>query len=324
MSKRTKYRLNPKTLLYEIKEDKTHYLAKASAVVLASLLLLVALLLGYTYIPGFDLPKTVLLRYRNAEWASKIGLLNARLDRDEAVLNGLERRDNGIYRSLFGMNEIPARVREEGLGGPARHDELADLPQQGALMQTMLRLDRLARRAYIQGQSFEDVAQMAALSGDMAQCIPAIIPVRPDARRFRFTSTFGYRSDPFTHQTRYHAGDDFACDIGNSVHATGGGVVESVRREFSGYGLSVLVNHGFGYKTRYAHMSRIDVTEGTAVRRGTQLGLSGNTGRSTGPHVHYEVIYRGETVNPGNYFDLNISPEDYLELIRNAAGGAQP
>jgi murein DD-endopeptidase MepM/ murein hydrolase activator NlpD len=134
---------------------------------------------------------------------------------------------------------------------------------------------------------------------------------------------FGYRSDPFTHQSRFHAGNDFACDVGNTVYATGDGVVESVREEFSGYGLSVLVDHGFGYKTRYAHMSRIDVTAGMKVRRGMPLGLSGNTGRSTGPHVHYEVIYKGDPVDPGNYYDPEIPVTDYVDLIQNASGGPQ-
>ena len=224
---------------------------------------------------------------------------------------------------MFGMNEIPSGVREEGLGSLTRDESFALLPQYSVLRKAAERMDRLTRKAYIQGKSFEDIAQLAERSGDMALCIPAIIPIRPDSRKFRHTSVFGYRSDPFTHQSRFHAGNDFACDIGNTVYATGDGVVESVRTEFSGYGLSVLVDHGFGYKTRYAHMSRIDVEEGMKVRRGTQLGLSGNTGRSTGPHVHYEVIYKGKPVDPGNYYDPEIPTTDYVELIRNASGGPQ-
>ena len=322
MSKLKKYILNPETLLYEIKEDKSHSFLKSAGVVLASVALLVAILLGYTYVLGFDLPKTMLLKHRNAEWAAKVELLNVRLDEEEAVLEGLEMRDNGIYRSIFGMNEIPSGVRDAGLGS-GRYERLASVPQHSALRRTAMRLDRLTKKAYIQSKSFDDVAAMAGQAGSMALCIPAIIPIRPDARKFHFTSSFGYRSDPFTHQPRFHAGDDFSCDTGSMIYATGDGVVEQVRNEFSGYGLSVLVNHGFGYKTRYAHMSRIDVANGERVRRGSPLGLSGSTGRSTGPHVHYEVIYKGKPVDPANYFDLDISTDEYQTLVHNASGGAQ-
>ena len=322
MSKLKKYILNPETLLYEIKEDKNHTFLKTAGVISASVALLVALLLGHTYVLGFDLPKTMLLKQRNAEWAAKVELLNARLDEEEAVLDGLEKRDNGIYRSIFGMNEIPSGIREAGLGG-GRFGRLASMPRHSALRRTAMRLDRLTKKAYIQSKSFDDVAAMAGQAGSMALCIPAIIPVRPDARKFRFTSAFGYRRDPFSQQSRFHAGDDFSCDTGTPVHATADGVVEQVRNEFSGYGLSVLVNHGFGYQTRYAHLSRIDVTDGQPVRRGAQLGLSGNTGRSTGPHVHYEVIYRGKPVDPGDYFDVGIPADEYQTLVRNASGGAR-
>ena len=206
MSKFKSYILNPETLLYEIKEDKSHYFIKAFCVVLASILLLVAVLLGYTYVLGFDLPKTMLLKRRNAEWTSRIELLNARLDRTEAVLDGLEMRDNSIYRSIFGMNVIPAEVRNAGFrdaGGNRFAEE--GLRRNSPLERTSVRLDRMVKRAYVQSKSFDDVAAMVTQADLMAVCIPAITPVSPAARNLRFTSAFGYRPDPFAGKRVSHS-----------------------------------------------------------------------------------------------------------------------
>jgi len=154
----------------------------------------------------------------------------------------------------------------------------------------------------------------------MASCIPAIPPVNPDPSTYRLSSGFGYRSDPFTGRSKRHTGVDFALKPGNPIYATGDGVVESVKYEFFGYGNHVLIDHGFGYKTRYAHLKSISVVEGMKVKRGECIGESGNSGRSSGPHLHYEVIYKDKHINPANYYDLSITTDEYAEMVRNTEG----
>ena len=271
----------------------------------------------------FELPKTALLKKKNAEWCSKVEVMNRQLDRYDEALDALQMRDDDIYRSIFGMHEIPSEVRNAGFGGVNRYEDLELVDQHGYLKETVVRLDVLTKKSYVQSKSFDEVAQLSKRAGDMASCIPAIPPVVPDRKIYRLSSSFGYRSDPFTGKTKRHSGVDFALKPGHPVYATGDGVVESVKFEFFGYGNSVVVNHGFGYKTRYAHLKSIGVAEGMKVKRGECIGVSGNSGRSSGPHLHYEVIYKDRHVNPANYYDLTITPEEYATMVQNIADSSE-
>ena len=181
----------------------------------------------------------------------------------------------------------------------------------------------LTKKAYVQSKSFDEVASLSRRAGEMASCIPAIPPMNPDPKKYRYTSAFGYRSDPFTGRSKRHTGVDFAMKPGNPIYATGDGVVESVKFELFGYGNQIVIDHGFGYKTRYAHMKTVGVSEGMKVKRGECIGLSGNSGRSSGPHLHYEVIYKGNHVNPYNYFDLTITPEEYATMVQDIADASE-
>ena len=315
-----KYRLNPETLLYEMEQVplRSRFLKIGLSVLLSAGLFLVYLWL-FTSVLGWELPKTTILRKRNAEWISRMEMLNRQLDRCDATLEGLELRDNEIYRNIFGMNEIGPEVRNAGFGGINRY---APLEQQGAsalLLRTEMRLDALMKKAYVQSRSFDDVAALSRRAGDMASCIPAIPPLMTDPSTYRLSSPFGYRSDPLNGSMKLHTGMDFACKPGNSVYATGDGVVETVRFELLGYGNSVIIDHGFGYKTRYAHMKSIYVTEGMKIKRGECIGETGNSGRTSGPHLHYEVFYRNNFVNPVNYMDLTMSMEEYRQMTQKAA-----
>jgi murein DD-endopeptidase MepM/ murein hydrolase activator NlpD len=157
----------------------------------------------------------------------------------------------------------------------------------------------------------------------MAMCIPAIPPVNPDPSVYRLSSGFGYRSDPIYGRSAFHKGVDFAMNPGNPVYSTGDGVVESVKFEFFGYGNQVVIDHGFGYKTRYAHLKAVGVVEGMKIKRGECIGQSGNSGKSSGPHLHYEVIYKDRPVNPANYYDLSITPEEYATMVQNTADASK-
>lgn len=272
----------------------------------------------YTAVLGYDLPGTVLRRQKNAELTARVGNIGLRLHQQEEILEGLKLRDETIYRSLFDLPSIPDQRRKEGiLSEGERYPDLKGADRAGLLRRTALLLDKVEKEAYIQGRSFEEVADIARISGDMASCIPAIPPIIPDPTTYNLSSPFGYRRDPLNGSTRMHKGMDFACKPGNPIFATGDGVVESLTFEHKGYGLSVVIDHGFGYKTRYAHMSIISVAEGMRVRRGDHLGQSGKSGRISGPHLHYEVYYHDQAVNPYNYMDLHMDLDEYRKLVQS-------
>ena len=269
----------------------------------------------YVFVLGADLPKTAILKLQNAIWSTRVDQMSKQLDRYDQLLSLMEMRDNRIYRSVYGLDEIPQAVRGSGLGGEHRYAALEGT----ALLDITRRLDVLEKRAYIQSKSFDDVAAVQQTAGDMASHIPAIPPMNTDPATYRMSSPFGYRSDPLLGYTKRHTGMDFACPPGNPIYATGDGMVVLAKYDHSGYGRHVEIDHGFGYVTRYAHMSRLDVEEGQVVRRGDCIGLSGRSGRITGPHLHYEVIYRDNYVNPAWYMDLDMPSKDYMEMVRKPA-----
>ena len=320
MSKFKRYKLNPETLLYEIeKVSAKSRVLKTVVLVAASMALSLVYLWLFTSVLGFELPKTALLKMKNARWTSSMELMNRQLDMYEATLQGLSIRDDEIYRNIFGMNEIPQEVRNAGFGGVNRYEYLETVPENSLLRRASVRLDILTKKAYVQSKSFDDVEALSQRAGDMASCIPAIPPVLPDKSKYRISSTFGYRSDPISGVSKMHTGFDFACKPGNPVYASGDGVVSAVTFELFNYGNSVVIDHGFGYKTRYAHLKTIFVAEGMKLKRGECIGESGNSGKSTGPHLHYEVMYKGRFVNPVNYFDLEMPVEEYASMVKNTA-----
>ena len=307
-----KYVMNPRTLMAELREEGSKGWWKWLLVLLSGILVLLLYIWISVSVLGADLPKTAILKRRNADWSIRMDRMAGLLDRCEEQLAMLEVRDNKIYRSVYGMDEIPSAVRLSGFGGENRYTDLEGTALRGIVN----RLDVLEKRAYIQSRSFDDVAMLQKTAGDMAAHIPAIPPMSTEAGSFHLSSPFGYRSDPLLGYQKRHTGMDFACPPGNPIYATGDGVVVKVAHERKGYGNHVEIDHGFGYKTRYAHMSEIAVEQGQNVTRGDYLGLSGKSGRVTGPHLHYEILYRKDYVNPALYMDLDIAPKDYFEIAK--------
>jgi murein DD-endopeptidase MepM/ murein hydrolase activator NlpD len=305
--------------MVELKRKK-HRLLKTLGVLAAGVLLFVLFMTVHVWVLGKDLPKTAVLRRRNADWQSRLELLVARVDRDEEVMSLLEMRDDRIYRSVYGMDEIPAAVRNAGIGGNNRYPQLSTLDRGHILRRTALRLDGLEKRAVVQSKSYDDIFAMAQVAGDKAAHIPAIPPMSTAPGTYQLSSPFGYRSDPINGTSKMHNGMDFSCDPGNPIYATGDGTVILVESDFYGYGNHIEVDHGFGYVSRYSHLSDMFAYVGQKVRRGDCIALSGKSGRVTGPHLHYEVMYRNEFVNPAGYMDLGISPEDYDAMVRKPSG----
>jgi len=324
MSSLKNYILNPETLMYEIKEVslKSRFF-KYLGLFLGSSALALLYIWIYADVLGLPLPKTMILEKNNARWSSKVEILDRQIDRYDQALDALAMRDDDIYRSIFGMNELPGPVRNSGLGGEMRYAELDNNSMNSLLLHTAVGLDNVSKKAYVQSTSFDEIMTLSKRADDMASCIPAIPPLCPDMSKIRLTSRFGYRSDPMNGRSTMHTGFDFACKPGNPVYSTGDGVVESVNFEFYGYGNSVIIDHGFGYKTRYAHLSVINVVEGMKLKRGDCIGESGNSGKSTGPHLHYEVMYRDSYVNPENYFDLDITIQEYNAMVNKSASESE-
>lgn len=296
------YVFNPITLQYEVREEPRYARPLRAVLIVLSVAGLCMLYFWlFTSVLGWDLPKTARLKKENAMWQSKIALAERQMDICEETLRGIEERDDFVYRSIFGLNVIPDEVKE------AKTDPGAD--------PLTARLNALTKRAYVQTMALDEVYGIAIDAGDMVSHIPAVPPILPKQGSYRMASPFGYRTDPVYGGTRFHAGQDFAADVGYPVYVTGDGVVEKVNYGFTGYGNEIIIDHGFGYKTRYAHLSRIDVAKGMKVLRGDQIGAVGKTGKATGPHLHYEVIYRGNAINPYSYMNLDMTVEEYIAMI---------
>lgn len=307
---------NPETLLSEGKARPKYlkYIRLAAAALVAAGCVFLYFWL-YTSVFRWELPKTAMLRRRAAAWEARMEVLNSRLELYDRVLTGIEQRDDEVYRSLYGLGEIPEEVKQSGLGGINRYAELDRLGANSSLGLSVRRLDNLYKRVYLQDKALDEVGQLARESGDMLSCIPSVPPLMPDHAKVRLSSGFGYRTDPVFGGGERHGGQDMATATGTPVYSTGDGVVVQAAFRHDGYGNQIVIDHGFGYQTRYAHLSVTRVVEGMKVKRGDLIGNVGTTGKSTGSHLHYEVLYRGNRVNPMNFMDFNMPVDEYRAMI---------
>ena len=256
------------------------------------------------------------LREENARLQSQYAVLSQRMDDALEVMDDIRQRDDNLYRVMFMAEPVSDDVRNATYAGTNRYEAISDLDNAELVIATTQKMDVLSRQLYIQSKSFDEVVQFYKNHEDMLRHLPAIQPVSNKDLK-RTASGYGYRIHPI-YQTRiFHDGMDFTCDIGTPVYATADGVVKNARWE-RGYGYIVTIDHGYGYETRYAHLKSFNVKRGQKVVRGETIALSGNSGRSTGPHVHYEVLQRGRPVNPANYYFMDLDADQYDEMIRMA------
>lgn len=310
------YVYNPDTMLYEEQvEPRRRRIVKIAGVILFGLGLVFFYAWMYTSVLGLELPKTAVLKKRHALWEYKMELLDRQLDLYDQTLSGIEERDDNVYRSIYGLSVIPAEIKNAGFGGVDRYEYLDQFGASPDLKETIIRMDILTKRAYVQSQALDEVGVLASEAGDMLSCVPSVPPIIPRKGSYHISSSYGGRTDPVRGGREFHRGMDFAASRGYPVYATGDGVIEVARTRHSGYGNEVVIDHGYGYKTRYAHLSTIEIREGMKVQRGERIGTVGNTGKSTGPHLHYEVEYRGNNVNPYRYMDMNIPVEEYEAMV---------
>ena len=243
--------------------------------------------------------------------------------RDMAViLNDLSDRDDAIYRSIFGVESYPNHLRNPGIGGLDRSRRLRGYDHSQAVISSEERLAELQRRLVAQSRSFDEVLELAKNQSELLKSIPAIQPVRNEDLK-RMASGYGYRIHPIYKVLKMHYGMDFSAPTGTEIFATGDGEVILAKRTWNGFGRHVVIRHGFGYETLYAHMSKVLVRQGQKVKRGEVIGLVGSTGTSVAPHLHYEVHKDGRKVNPAQYYFNDLTPEQYEEMLRQSANSNQ-
>ncbi len=314
-----KYKYNPATLNYEKIQltIRDRFKTLFTYLLVGLFFSVIIISLAYTFI---DSPKELMLKRENEQFKKQYELLNRDMHQLEAVLDDIENRDDNIYRVIFEAEPISKNVRKAGVGGVNRYSHLKGFSNSDLVINTTSRLDNIAKRLYIQSKSFDEVIDMAKNKEELLASIPAIQPVS-NKDLSRLASGFGMRIDPIYKVPKFHWGMDFSAPVGTDIVATGDGRIAFVQDDRSGYGKHVILDHGYGYQTLYGHMSQVIAKRGQKVKRGDVIGKVGNTGKSTGPHLHYEVIKDGRKVNPANFYFNDLTPEEYdllLELSSNA------
>lgn len=279
----------------------------------------ITIIFAYQYL---DSPKEKQLRRENEVLKLQYELLSSRLNDVNEVLSDIEERDNNIYRTIFEAEPIAENIRKAGFGGVDRYSRLKGFENSELMVETTKRLDRISKQLYIQSKSFDEVVNLIKNKGKMLASIPAIQPISNKELRHQ-PSGFGWRTHPIYKTPEFHPGMDFAAPSGTPIHATGDGVIERADNMARGYGNHVVINHSYGYKTLYGHMTHFVVHPGQKVKRGQLIGYVGSTGLSTAPHVHYEVIKNGSKVNPINFYYNDLTPEQYQELIDQSSQSSQ-
>lgn len=308
-----KYRLDTESLqIVKQKATSKERLYKVLTM-LASGLFFTAVVLGLAY-TFLESPKEKILKREIAQYKLQFSIMNDRVDQLEKVAMDLEDRDDDIYRVIFEAEPISDNIRKGGIGGTDRYARLEGYHNSELLVETAKKVDGLANKLYIQSKSFDEVFAMAKNKEKMLAALPAIQPVSNKTLK-RISSYYGYRTDPFYKVRKFHEGIDFSAPVGTPIYAPGDGVVKAVKNSHRGYGNRLVIDHGFNYQTTYAHMKSFDVKRGDIVKRGQLIGHVGNTGKSTAPHLHYEVRKNGRAVNPIYYFFNDITPEQFEKMI---------
>ena len=274
---------------------------------------IIGALLLYAFIFWVGSPSQWRLEKEHELLKQEYQVLDARLDEALGVLEDIGQRDDNLYRIVLQGDPIGEEARRKMARNQQRYDSLLSLSDAGLVVSVAQKMDLVERQLHRQSQSFDELVDLCKTQEDRLRHVPAIQPVSNKDLK-RMASGYGWRIDPVYYIRKFHEGMDFSAEKGTDVFATGDGRV--VQAGFDkGYGLSIIIDHGYGYETRYAHLSKKYVNRGQAIRRGDKIGEVGSTGKSTGPHLHYEVHLRGATQNPANYYFLDLSPEQYEELI---------
>ena len=318
---KVKYYYDSETLSYrKIQLRKRDKLSKTLVFLLASTLIGgLMVLIMYQFIES---PKQKVLNREIQNMKLHYELLDKKMQQAQNVLEGIQQRDNDIYRVYFEANPIPDEQRKAGFGGINRYKSLEGFNNSEMIQDATRNLDILSKQMYIQSKSLDEIIEMATDKEKLLAAIPAIQPVSKEDLT-RMASGYGWRQDPFTKARKMHSGMDFTSPKGTPIYATGNGKVIRADNRSTGYGKHVRIDHGFGYVTLYAHLSKYNVKKGKKVKRGDVIGYVGSTGRSQAPHLHYEVRYNKRKINPINFYYGDLSPEEFKEMLIMASQEGQ-
>jgi murein DD-endopeptidase MepM/ murein hydrolase activator NlpD len=318
---KAKYKFDHKTLSYDKivltrKQKFYRFLTYFAAT------LIIAVIYNVIFVIFFDTPKEKGLIRENQQLVTQYEILNNRFDLVEKTLEDLQKRDDNIYRVIFESEPIPPSVRSAGFGGTNRYIDLQGYKNSDLVTETAQRLDKITKKLYIQSKSYDEVIELAKGKEKMVACVPAIMPISNKDLR-RTASGWGWRIHPIYKIRKFHYGMDFTAPTGTEIYASGDGTVVVVENSLRGYGKRIIIDHGFGYKTLYAHLSGFNVRKGQKVKRGEVIGFVGSSGTSTAPHLHYEVFKNNKKVNPVHYYFNDLTPEEFDKMIFISSNSGQ-
>ena len=314
-----KYFYNSETCKYErIKPNKWNLFLNSLFFLSSSLLLSLGMVILFS--AYFNTPKETSLIKENKQLKIYYEILNKKLESNNKILSSLQNKDDNIYRLIFEAEPIDNNIRQGGIGGVERHKELLEenIKQEELILSMLNQIDEQKKKMYIQSKSYDEIISLANKKEDLWAAIPAIQPIHNKELK-RLSSGYGMRWHPILKRKRMHYGLDYSAPRGTPVYSTGNGKVIRVKTNFGGYGKQVIIDHGFGFTTTYAHLNAFNVKKGQEVRRGECIGFVGNTGRSTAPHLHYEIKKNDKPINPIHYIFQDIKPEEYEELLKLAS-----
>lgn len=314
MAKNVYYRYNPETDNFErVYLSLRMRLASWGKTGFAAVVIAVVIFIIVFYF--FDSPTEENLRIENSQLRTQYGILSRRLDNSLKIMEHIKDRDDNFYRVMMQMDPMSPSQRLAGLDNESRYRELQQLSDAGLVTRLTQSMDLLERQLFAQVQSFDQLRVTLGQQKEKLAHIPSVLPI--SISDYTMSSGYGYRRDPIYGSSKFHEGLDFAAATGTNVFATADGTISVAGRQ-AGYGNCIDIDHGYNYLSRYAHLSEVLVKEGEPVKRGQLIGKVGSTGKSTGPHLHYEVRFRGEPQNPVNYYFMDLTPEQYAEMIQMA------
>jgi murein DD-endopeptidase MepM/ murein hydrolase activator NlpD len=317
----TKYKFNSDSLSFvRIRLGIKAVLLKFLAYLTGSVLL--SLVYWVVFASFFDSPREKALKREVEQMTMQYDLIHREMSNVETVLEDLQKTDDNLYRTIFEAEPIPEEERDGGIGGVNRYEALEGYNNSNLVIETATRLDKIRKKVYVQSKSFDNLINLAEHKEDMLKAVPAIIPIS-NKDLTRTASGYGWRIHPIYKISKFHYGMDFTAPFGTDVYATGNGTVIGTLSSQRGLGKHIIIDHGFGYTSIYAHLSNFNVRVGQKVQRGDIIGFVGSTGTSVANHLHYEIKLNGMNVDPVNYYFEDLTSSEYERMIEIASKTGQ-
>jgi murein DD-endopeptidase MepM/ murein hydrolase activator NlpD len=321
MAKKLRYHFSPHDLKYIIHRPKSWEQVLKVSGLMASIFL-VGLLAYSIFVFRTKTPDEKQLQHQISYYKRQVVYLNKKMERVNTSLAELQDKDNNLYRIIFEAAPLPSTVTNAATGGVDKYKMEEGIPGSEIITESSKKLDLLSSKLSVMSQSYKELMDLAKNKEKMLAAMPAIQPISNKTLK-QMSSGFGMRLHPIYKTLQLHPGLDFTAAKGTPIYATGDGVIEGNDPNGAGYGLHVVINHGFGYQTLYGHMSKVLVRPGQKIKRGALIGLVGSTGLSTAPHVHYEVIKNGKKIDPINFFHNDLNSAEYAQIIQIAKSSNQ-